>query len=294
MPGSTFRTVSKWMVSCVLAAMGCSHSTPLPDSVGAGHRVLLPMRLRSSDAPTRSLPGAKVVPEADEVGGEDEAVAEVEAPESSAHVPIAMDVQVPDDLPAIVYMAAPGVRHAIIYLHGHCGSLDKIGSWAPEVTRYGTLIALRGNWACAGAPGRFRWGMSIRYLDKRIRRAAHRVQELRGGDLDVDRLTVIGYSQGAEKAEQLPRRYPERYPRIVLAGPPTAPHPWRLAPAEAVVVVAGENEVRAHILRGFRRLQNAGALAAYMELPDARHGEFGPHGAEVFQTALWWLFDRAP
>jgi predicted esterase len=208
--------------------------------------------------------------------------------------PLPVRVAVPEDSPVIVYAAPPGERRVIIYLHGHCGSVDKIGAWAPQVSKLGTVIALLGNWSCAGSPGRFRWGMSIRYLNKRILRAVHAVARTRSDGLDAERITVVGYSQGAAKAEQLPRWYPERYPRIILAGPPTAPHPWRLAPAEAIVVIAGENENQRPARRGFRDLQFAGSLAAFMELPDAAHGEFGPDAAKVLGQALWWLYDRAP
>jgi pimeloyl-ACP methyl ester carboxylesterase len=249
-----------------------------------------PIVLRSSEPPVLTLPSAKVVPE--------EAEAMPAAPAHEEVLPwspgVPMHVDVDGDRPVLVYMAAPHVEHAIIYLHGHCGRLAKIDGWASEATRFGTVIALLGNWECNGAPGRFRWGMSVRYLNDRIVRAAERVKELRGGALDADHVTLIGYSQGAEKAQLLPRWYPERYPRIVLAGPPMAPHPWLLAPARAVVVIAGENENQEHMRRGFRDLQFAGQLAAFMELPAAAHGDFGSEGAVVMGQALWWLFDRAP
>jgi pimeloyl-ACP methyl ester carboxylesterase len=231
---------------------------------------------------------AKVAPEA-----EPEA-AKGDGPTAVPPQPTKLRVEVPEDSPVVVFSAPPEVRRTIIYLHGHCGSIDKIDAWAPEVSRLGTVIALLGNWACDGAQGRFRWGMSISFLNKRIMRAVERVKDIREGALDTERLTVIGYSQGAEKAEQLPRWFPDRYPRLVLAGPPRAPHPWRLAPAEAIVVIAGENESKAHIRRGFRNLQFAGELAAFMELPEAAHGEFGPEGAKVLAQALFWLFERAP
>jgi pimeloyl-ACP methyl ester carboxylesterase len=252
------------------------------DDGGRSPKETAPLPMRPTPASTRA---AKVAPEDPK-----EPVAEL--PTGPRVAPVRLDV--PEDHPVIVYPAPAGQRRVILYLHGHCGSVEKIDSWAPEVSKLGTVIALLGNWGCDGAPGRFRWGMSIRYLNKRILRAVRAVGATRPDGLDDERITVIGYSQGAEKAEQLPRWYPERYPWIVLAGPPTAPHPWRLAPAAAVVVIAGENENQAHIRRGFRNLQFAGELAAFMELPDAAHGEFGPEGARVLSQALWWLYDRAP
>ena len=203
-------------------------------------------------------------------------------------------VRVPGDHDVIVYHAPESVDRVAVYLHGHCGDVGKIESWAPTATRFATVVALTGNRACPGRPGRFKWGFSLRLLNQRLTEAVDRVALARDGHLDAERIAVIGYSQGAMRAEQLPRRYPERYPWVVLAGPPTRPHPWRLAPAKAVVVIAGENERNAHMRRGFTDLQRAGLLAAYMTLPSARHGEFGPNGAQVMTTALWWLFDRVP
>jgi predicted esterase len=203
-------------------------------------------------------------------------------------------VEIPGDHSALVFHAPPNVHRAIVYLHGLCGDPAKIDSWAPAASAHGTIIALTGNRSCGRGLGRFKWGFSVSLLNQRIVTAVERVAAERGGRLDTSDITLIGYSQGAVRAEQMPRHYPNRYTHLVLAGGPTAPQPWLLAPTRAVVIVGGERDRTRHLRQGLRSLLSAGHLVAYMELPEARHGEFGPEGAQVMGTALWWLFDRAP
>lgn len=156
---------------------------------------------------------------------------------------------------------------------------------------YGTVIALRGDRACAHG---YYWGYSIPQLHRRIQAALKAVAEARDGDLDTAHATLVGYSEGASRAEVLPFWYPSSYPWVVLAGAPDAPKTWWLQSTRAVVLLGGEYERTDHLRRGQQRLLSAGRLAAYMELPRTHHGSFGPGAERIMADALWWMYDRAP
>ena len=196
---------------------------------------------------------------------------------------------VPRDRAAIVVHAPAGVRGAIVYLHGVCGDAYAPRSWYGAATRYGTLITLLGDDACKGRPGRFRWRKNNELLQSRIDRALAAVKEARGGQLDTEELTIIGYSQGASRAEAVALRELSRCKRVVLGSPPSAPDPDDFSPEQSIAVVAGaleNNDVRRE---GVERLRAAGVRATFMPLPGAYHGQYGAEGERVMGEALAWL-----
>ena len=194
---------------------------------------------------------------------------------------------------ALVVHASAEVREAAVYLHGRCSGPAEVLPWAATASSLVTLIALEGDHAC-GRGGGHRWGYSVGSIDRRIRRLLSRVAQDRGGLLRTHAVTLIGYSEGAHRAELLVRPFAERYPRVLLAGPPTKPEPWLLRPARAVALMAGENERHLHLMRGQRQLLSDGQLASYWTLPQAMHGSYGPAGERVVPAALSWLLRRAP
>lgn len=197
-------------------------------------------------------------------------------------------IDVPGDAPALVFQAPPGVERAIVYLHGRCGRPDKIGTWAGEVSRFGTIIALRGDRKCSN--GGHYWSYSFERLSTRIRRAVDRVSDLREGRLDTERVTLVGYSEGAARAEHLPRLHPKRYQEVILIAAPTRPHPWVLEPARAVVIIGGQRDRTRHLRQGHKNLLSAGQLSRYLELPGARHGQYGGDPVPVMASAFDWLY----
>jgi pimeloyl-ACP methyl ester carboxylesterase len=55
-------------------------------------------------------------------------------------------------------------------------------------------------------------------------------------------IIVIGYSQGATRAESLARRFPDVYTRLVPMGGPYAADPHGLESLRAAVAMAGDHQ----------------------------------------------------
>ncbi len=201
-------------------------------------------------------------------------------------------VPVPGDRAAIVVHAPAGNREAILYLHGVCGDVFAIRTWSGAASRHGTLIAMVGDEPCDGRQGRFRWHNDLGRLDARVRRTLDAVAQARGGQLTTDQVTIVGYSQGADRAERLAARFPSRYPRVLLGSPPDAPKPESFTHGQAIAIVAGAKEDNARRREGARVLEQAGVPSLFVTLPDAYHGQFGPEGDRVMGEALSWLLGR--
>lgn len=208
---------------------------------------------------------------------------------SGVEVGARASLPVPGDRELLVYPAAAEQRLAFVYLHGVCGDVAAVESWAEVVIERGTLIVLRGDSACAARPGRYAWRAPIAQLARRIDLALARVKDWRGGLLDVAEVVLIGYSQGAARAEALAAHRPGRFSRVILASGPTEPDAASLAGAAGVVLLGGTEEDTRHLSAGERALQLAGVRARLFALPGAHHGQYGPEGARVMDEALSWL-----
>ena len=202
---------------------------------------------------------------------------------------LTVQVPIPGDRPVRVVHAGAGNRRALVYLPGMCGSTHAMDSWAALASHYGTMLILSADLPCEGRPGT-RWPKDVTLIQPRIDRALEVVAEARGGQLDTERLVLIGYSQGAHRGEALAARYPQRYPYLILAGSPEAPSPQNLGQASAVAVLGGEREDTSHMRSGERALQNAGLRSEFFLLPRAPHGDYGPEGPAVLGEVFSWLF----
>lgn len=151
-----------------------------------------------------------------------------------------------------------------------------------------------GDKPCEGRRVRFRWYRSAELLDVRIRRALEALKAARGGQLESERVTVIGYSQGADRAERLASRFPDRYPRVLLGSPPQAPDIMHFVEGQAIALVAGAREGNDARRDGVEMFREAGLPAVFLSLPEAYHGQYGPEGERVMDEALTWLFDQVP
>ena len=213
-------------------------------------------------------------------------------PALPAHIqpgePVVM--KVPGDSPIHVFHAPASSRRAMVYLHGVCGDILAIRSWAKAAAEFATLIALYGDAPCRTQPGRYSWRDPLVTIQKRILHAVEIVAAAREGLLDRDSLTLFGYSQGAARAERLVEQYPERYPYVILGGPPTEPAADPLGSAKAVVVIGGERENTDHMEAGAKALVSAGRRARFLVFPSASHGQFGPEASRVIREALTWLY----
>jgi pimeloyl-ACP methyl ester carboxylesterase len=179
--------------------------------------------------------------------------------------------------------------HAVVYLHGMCGDSRGADSWVDIATQKATVVTVRADVPCPDRPG-YKWPQEPSSIQQRIDRALEHVKQLRAGHLETNVVTLIGYSQGAHRAERLAAAYPTRYRKLVLGGPPTPAEVELLAHTEAVAILGGELEDTSHMELGFAQLKAAGKNARFFLLPKAHHGGYGPEGRQVMSTVLDWLW----
>lgn len=176
----------------------------------------------------------------------------------------------------------------IVFLHGMCGhALGYAQAFQFSAAKKGVLVAPQGDHQCDGGPFSS-WTLDIESLDERLRRTF----EALGVPEPLRDATVIGYSQGASRAEALARKYPERYSRLVLMAGPTAPSVRTLRSLRAVVTMAGERDRRDLMRTGAEAFRAVGVPATFRVIPEARHGEMGPHPEQTMGAALDWLWEN--
>jgi pimeloyl-ACP methyl ester carboxylesterase len=197
------------------------------------------------------------------------------------------EVAVPGDRPAYVLPGEAGDPRVIIYLPGMCGDATAADYFREAARAHGTLISVRGDTACEN--GRFKWRDEPTKIQARIRAAFDSVNAQRGGDLSFDRALLFGYSQGADRAEKVAAMFPQRYPRVVLGGPPLKPSPRKLGRASRVVVFGGELETTDNMRAGFDALRGAGIVARWFTLDCAYHGYFGTNAETQLGELLDWV-----
>src|SRR5688572_4406472 len=150
--------------------------------------------------------------------------------------PVRVDeVPVPNDLPAAVLRGARQHRATMVFVPGMCvHPTGYVMSFAHAAAAHGDLIGVQADIACApGSPFR-RWSNDLVAMDRRIDAA------FRAAGIDApEEIVLIGYSQGAERAEKLMARFPAKYTSVVLIASPIAPSPRLLARARAVALMAG-------------------------------------------------------
>ncbi len=212
------------------------------------------------------------------------------APELPPDVVLARPVTVPVDgsRPLRVTHAPATESRALVYLHGVCGDVTAVDSWSGAATRHGTLIELLGDTRCTGST-RYRWTSSTEALAGRIEQALATVRAARGGLLHTDQVVLVGYSQGAIRAEALAKRYPERFPWVLLGGVPVTPAAESFSAVRSIALVGGQREGLAHLRAGEDALRAAGRRVKSFILPRAGHGEFGPNANRVMGEAFDWL-----
>jgi pimeloyl-ACP methyl ester carboxylesterase len=221
------------------------------------------------------------------------AAAAPEAPSSEPALPAVIEVgktmlvPVPGDRAAHVINAPANNRRAIVYLHGRCGNVNAVDTFKEAAVASGTVVSLLGDLPCGA--GRFRWNNKLAPLQARVERALEAARLARGGLLDITRPVLFGYSQGAERAENLVAQYPERYQLVVLGGSPKMPKLHHLGATKAVAVFGGELETFGHMQAGAESLAAAGKTARFFLFPRAKHGEFGPDSNRVMGEIFAWL-----
>lgn len=267
------------LIVAILAACGTNGLVSAPPSTASA--AAAPPSASASDEPVAvPAPSASEAPVASASA----------APEEPPVAPIT--IEIPKDKKVHVVFGKPGNTHVFVYLHGKCGDPLAFRAFAKILPARGTLVAMRGDIKCEG--GQPNWSNDIMLLDQRIKKALEVVEEKRGEPLDKDHLVAIGYSAGALRAESLSTRYPDRYPRVVLIGGPRAPKQGNLGKTEKILLMAGELDVRKPLRDASADFVKAGRLSRFIEIPGAKHGEYGPEAEATMSDALDWIAASDP
>jgi pimeloyl-ACP methyl ester carboxylesterase len=194
-------------------------------------------------------------------------------------------IAVDGDLPVYVVRAVAGTRaRRTVFLTGSCTTpLDYLTALRHAAAEHGGIVALQGDRPCRD--GTRRWSPDTIATSARIHAALHAA----GIEEAATATTLVGYSQGAERAEWLAHRFPLAYTRFVLMAGPIVPSRDRFSGARGVVTLAGYGDVRENMADGAKRLRRASIPAIYMELPGLQHGELSPAAGSVVGRAFDWL-----
>lgn len=187
--------------------------------------------------------------------------------------------------PMFVMRGQPRGPGRLVFLHGMCGHAHGYAqSFQHSAAKLGTLISPQADILCGQGPWA-KWSNDLEALDRRI------VETFRTlGHADpIDDIVVIGYSQGATRAEALARRWPERYTRLVLMGAPQAPSGRGLGSLRAAVMMSGEFDRQDQMRAGVASMRANGVPSTFFEIPGARHGAMGPTPEATMGEALTWM-----
>ena len=203
-------------------------------------------------------------------------------------------VRMPRDRSVYVLPSAEGKKGIMIYISGRCGDpLAGVKSFGNEAASHATMIALQGDVVCKFPVGRHRWSGDLAVMQRRIEEAIAAVS-VTMPHLDPNDVTIIGYSEGALRVVQLVERFPDRYRRVVLGGPPVIPTVSMMGRAKAIAAVVGELDKQDHVHPGLATLVENGIPAKFFSLPEVGHGKYGNWGHESFGQAFTWIFETVP
>lgn len=200
-------------------------------------------------------------------------------------------MRVDGDLPVFVLPGEADARGVVIYLHGHCGDALAPMKTFPEALRArATLLSVQADVPCAGKPGRFHWTADLDAIERRIDAAVARAASERGESFDPATRVLVGYSEGALRAEALAKRFPAVYPRVLLGASPVTPKAASFSGARAVATLIGEHDVQGPMREGTEALAKAGVPTRLFVLPGVGHGRYGAEAPRVMREAFEWMF----
>lgn len=179
--------------------------------------------------------------------------------------PVSVDaLDVPGDLEAYVLRGVRRRSRPMVFLGGMCvHPQGYVMSFAHAAVEHGVAIALQGDVSCGG--GQSRWSYDVERTNRRIDAAFAAA----GEPAPVDAI-AIGLSQGADLAERLAARWPEKYTRVILIASPLDPRPR----AAKSVLMAGNYDVSKERMRA--AAARLGPNGTFISLGDAYHGQLGP------------------
>lgn len=201
--------------------------------------------------------------------------------------PVRIEALDPDAVPATYVLrgGSPGKRR-LVFLHGMCGhAMGYAQSFQYSAARHGRIVAPQGDVVCGKGPWA-KWSNDLAALNERIESAFIAL----GEQPPIDDICVMGYSQGATRAVELARKYPERYSRLISIGAPSVAEPQGLSHLKAALMMAGERDRQDQMQTSARRLSANGIRSEFREIPKATHGSMGPHPEQTMAEALDWVF----
>jgi len=211
-------------------------------------------------------------------------------PRSIRMEPLAPEVDVTAAPPTFVMRGEPHGPHKLVFIHGMCGhALGYAQSFQWSAAKHGVLVAPQGDVPCSPGSPWAKWSLDTNALDARILTAFRAL----GSPEPVTDITLIGYSQGASRAEALARRWPKRYTRLILIAGPSKVSPYGLS-VQSALMMAGTLDRQDLMQASARAFSAAGRRARYMSLPNARHGAMGDTPEQTMSAALDWLYERPP
>ncbi len=174
----------------------------------------------------------------------------------------------------------------LVFLHGMCGhALGYAQSFQFAAAKRGRLIAPQADVVCGAGPYA-KWSRDVKALHARIERAFIEL----GDSAPIDDICVIGYSQGATRAEALAREFPKSYSRLISIGAPGVANPYGLTHLRSALMMAGARDRLDLMKEGAKRLARAKIRAEFELIPEATHGSMGPHPEQTMQEAFDWLY----
>ncbi|HEY3499935.1 MAG TPA: alpha/beta fold hydrolase [Polyangiaceae bacterium] len=211
------------------------------------------------------------------------------APERNEEGPIRIEaLEQPNEPPVYVLRGGPRGPEKIVFLHGMCGHGQGYAeAFQRTAARRGTLIAPQADVPCGNGPWA-RWSKDLDALDARIVRAFRAL----GAAEPIEDVIVIGYSQGATRAESLARTFPERYTRLVLMGGPYAAKAQGLEKLRGAVALAGDRDRLDLMQASAKVLKGARVPATFMLIPEATHGSMGAHPEQTMDEVFTWLAEH--
>lgn len=168
-----------------------------------------------------------------------------------------------------------------------CGhGLGYAQAFPRAAAKHGTLIAPQGDVSCGGPWSK--WSADIQSLDRRIAEAFASA----GHGEPLRDVWVIGLSQGATRAVELARKWPDRYTHLIGIAAPTAIRPGELKDLKAAVMMAGDKDRRDIMQQSQRALTSTRVPALFLLMPDATHGSLGREPETTMATALAYLSEH--
>lgn len=192
------------------------------------------------------------------------------------------------DRPAYVVRGARVHRRAMVFLAGMCTHPGGyVMAFQHTAAARGDLVGLQGDVSCGGDGSMRMWSSDLAKLDARIDAAF-----VAAGLPAPPEVLVIGYSQGAERALHLMRRWPAKYTRAILIASPVTPSAPPLRGTAAITLMAGSFDISQARMRGaVAPLVKAGIPATYLVIPKAHHGELGDTPEDTMRAALDFVDD---